>query len=172
MSTSSIERGCLFQAQALLFLQKLPAITALAIEWLIMNWSLNIFHCFDIVCLGGCRILLYFFRVSIFIKYNVDAFIILNMWFVTLTFQFSSVKHSWLVTSRTGLSSLLHVCLTEVTWKNEDLPEPEFCRCCFFVPCKHSSSMAICLAGSPKFWCIAAISPDINPREEGLRITF
>lgn len=78
------------------------------VEWLIMSCSLNIFHCFDVVCLAGCRVVLYLFRVSIFIKYNVDAFIILNMWFVTLTLQFLSIKHSCLVTTQAGLSSLFY----------------------------------------------------------------
>lgn len=133
------ERDCSFQAQTLLFPQKLPANTSLAVEWLIMSWSLNIFHCFDIVCLAGCRVFLYFFRVSIFIKYNVDTFIILNMWFVTLTFQFPSIKRSCLVTSQARLSSLLHF-VTHWSnlkqWRFTKNIGPDFYRCCS-VPHKH-----------------------------------
>lgn len=41
--------------------------------------SFNIFHCFDIVCLARYRALLYFLRVSVFIRYNVDAITMLNI---------------------------------------------------------------------------------------------
>lgn len=48
LSVHVFNRDCLFQAQTLLFPQKLPAIRVLA-EWLIMSWSLNIFQYFDSV---------------------------------------------------------------------------------------------------------------------------